>query len=715
MAQSSKFARLDEDILLEFIYNDQTAPDLSKIENDDNGSQLKYVNTIAGDNTSPRMLIHELGSDVVNFTVNIANGYIYVNNFASRELLVKNGLTYKFDLNNVSIDNVNGFYIGGVRQTPINGIVSFSPNTNGNYAYTYANLAISAKMSNDPVYGEYFNAYGLNKELLNKFAGDLLTGGNIVVGERANSLYARPLQETGNTIRTAPGEGGRYYAVPTGNEGVLALLNNSLDYLDSNEWEGTQSSGVSVVSNTDVQAVWYDTVRLHLRTGYSFSGRGYEGFNFQIKARKEATDGYNYFTSLVYLNSSSFEIQNPKPFILSDSSFSKYIEIKIPSLVYMNDPSRNQEFNDSFFGTGQQTVDDTANYEIKLNLIETIKTVNGYEYIEVSDSKALTLSREDEFVDIAVTLQESNQGDYFEIYGTKDGSTAGFENYINGRLQSSGDDITVFYDVEVSEQLGLNYVSTYSTSFSQIANYDEPIIYRPVILNSAVSSNFLLTVNMRIYNETDNTQILKMASLVYNKPKKYGKRMSRINLSSNLNPTVVYNKLANTQVNRELNQFVNSIRPSIGETKYVSVALDTYGILAGSTNVTLEGTESLSTNEINYKTKGETEITLSKVSDNFIKFSIAKPKGDDIESISLVNADDIVLIIKSGSREQRVFHNPNFPDVDLGKGEVIFKVSKAVASRFDRKDTNISQDKFYINLKNGETESLLYFGKVNII
>jgi len=81
----------------------------------------------------------------------------------------------------------------------------------------------------------------------------------------------------------------------------------------------------------------------------------------------------------------------------------------------------------------------------------------------------------------------------------------------------------------------------------------------------------------------------------------------------------------------------------------------------------------------------------------------------------LVNADDIVLIIKSGAVEQQVSHNPTFPDIDLGNGEVLFKVNKAVATRFDKEDTNINQDKFYINLKNGETESLLYHGKVNII
>ena len=174
-------------------------------------------------------------------------------------------------------------------------------------------------------------------------------------------------------------------------------------------------------------------------------------------------------------------------------------------------------------------------------------------------------------------------------------------------------------------------------------------------------------------------------------------------------------KLDNTSVNREINQFVNSSRPVIGETKYVPVAINVYGVVAGSTNITLQGTEIESTNEIDYSQNGEGEITLSKVSDNFIKFSIAKPAGDSLESISLVNADDIVLIIKSGAVEQQVSHNPTFPDIDLGNGEVLFKVNKAVATRFDKEDTNINQDKFYINLNNGETESLLYHGKVNII
>jgi hypothetical protein len=685
MAKSSKFARLDEDILVEFIYHDQNVAnvDEAKIENDDNGSQLKYLNVVAGDDNADRFLIHELGGDVVNFTVRIGNGFIYINDFASRELILKNGLTYKFDLSDASIDNISGFQIQG-GNTQLNGnILTYTPNTNGDYSYTYTNLA-----------------------------GISSTGGNIKVGNRANSLYATPDQVTGNTIHTAPGESGRYYAVPTDEDNVFALLDNSLDYLDSSEWQGTTSTGLTVVPVNDVQHVYYDTIRLHLRTGYSFSGRGLDGFLFQVSARRN-NNSKGYLTSIVYKNSSSFEIQNPKPFILADSSFSKYIEIKVPALVHANDPAKNEDFANTFFGTSGAELVNGANYQLNLSMIHQTKTVNGYEYIEISNQSELTLSQEDELTDLSVQLEENE--DYFNIYGLKDGSIAGFENYINGRIQESSDDITVFYDLDVSEQLGLSYVSTYQMTLVQTADFDQPLVFRPVIRNAAFCSSFLIRVAMRIYNETDNTQILKMASLIYDKPKKYGRRMQQIALKSNDSSNIVYNMLPNSSVNTQLNNFVNSIRPDVGETKYVPVAIDTYGIVASSSNIARQGADVEATDELKYENENDASVTLSKVADNFIKFSIAKPKGDSLESISLVNAEDVILTIKSGNIEQQISHNPNFPDIDMGAGEVLFKVTKAVASRFDQPDTNSEADKFYITLKNGTTESLLFHGKINII
>jgi hypothetical protein len=687
MAKSSRFLKIDEDVLMEFIYHDQSNTDLAKIENDNNGSQLKYLNVVDGDDSASRFLIHELGADVVEFNVTLSNGHVVVNNFASRQLLLKNGKTYKFDLSDSSINNINGFNIPNGNGYLSGSIYVYVPTTNGAYSYTYTNLA-----------------------------GKNFIGGEIQVSDRASSLFSVPFSQTGNDIKTAPGEVGRYYAVSTEVENLMALLNNSLNYLDFEEWKGTNSSNLTVVPSQDVQAVWYDTIKLHLRTGYSFSGRGYDGFLFRTKVKKNS-GVYSYFNSTVYLNSSSFEIQNPNPFILGETSYSKYIEIKVPSLVHMYDPTKNLEFKETFFGLDGtlDSIPQSANYEFDFKLISSVIEVNGYEYINLVESKAIVLPQEDEYVDLAINVEHAEDGDYFKIYGTKDGSTAGFENYINGRLQTTGDDLIVFYEVQVSEQLGLNYINTFTNTFTQTVEFDKPIVFRPVIMNSSISSNFLISVNMRIYNETDNTQILKSASLIYGQPKKYGKKLLKLNLNSSFAPTVVYNTLPNTSVNRELNGFVNSIRPTVGETKYVPVALDTYGILAGSTGVSVDGANANATNGFVYEKEGVGTINLSKVSDNFVKFKVVQPDGDNLKSISLVNAEDMILIIKSGAIEQRISHDPGFPGVDMGAGEVFFKIPKSVAVRFDQSDANQFADKFYINIKNGSTESLLYFGNVNII
>ena len=100
---------------------------------------------------------------------------------------------------------------------------------------------------------------------------------------------------------------------------------------------------------------------------------------------------------------------------------------------------------------------------------------------------------------------------------------------------------------------------------------------------------------------------------------------------------------------------------------------------------------------------------------NFIKFKIAQQNGDSTKSVSLVGAENLELILKSGDVSVTISHDPTFPDVDLGIGECLFKINKAVASRFDMSDSNLNKDMFYINIVNGGTSSLLYYGNVNII
>ena len=88
MAQSSKFARIDEDVLVEFIYHDQSSASLAEIENDANGSRLKYISTDISNSSAQKFLVHEIGANVVNFEVKTenTNSTVIINDFSNRTL-----------------------------------------------------------------------------------------------------------------------------------------------------------------------------------------------------------------------------------------------------------------------------------------------------------------------------------------------------------------------------------------------------------------------------------------------------------------------------------------------------------------------------------------------------------------------------------------------------------------------------------------------------
>ena len=481
MAKSSRYFRIDEDVLLEFIYHDQSNPDATKIEVDDNGSEVKFLDTVKNVTTAPRHLINELGSDVVNFDVTTNSGYLSVENFAARTLLLQNGKTYKFDLS--AVDNPGDFTISGSL-----GIYSYSgttmigqyiPNQNGMIEYNYPDLI----------------------------------GGKIIVDTRANPLFSTPDEVTGNDINQPIG---RYHGIKVPNdESRYALLGyDSTGYYEmfnyinnASSWTGGNEADLinyQVEATQNINYIQYDSVRLHLKSGYSFSARNYEGFLFEVTTDR-TTGIKNYLTQLVYLNTSNYEYANPRPFLLGETLWSKFIEIKIPSII-----GQNSEFRDRFYGDGtigSSDLDITSNYGISFKLIDKLEVGNGFDYFYVGEENKFTVSREDEYQDFTVVIEDADDGDYFKIYGEKDNSIGAFEAYVLNRIQTSSDDIIAIFDVDVFEQIGSTYVKTNEITFTQYEDFNDPILFRPIIKNANVAVNFSIEVTMRIYNQTDNTQI----------------------------------------------------------------------------------------------------------------------------------------------------------------------------------------------------------------
>ena len=673
MAQSSKYARLDQDVLLEFIYHDQTVATIAnyQIEIDNNGSHVKALNTTTS-TSDTRHLIHELGSNVVNFDITTSGAYVLVENFASRPLTLENGKTYKFNL--ATLADPTLFTIsGGGSAILLGSVLTYTPTVNGIYQYTY----------------------------------DDFIGGKITVQNTANPLYATADEETGNDIKTGVGQVERYQAVSADTAGSkYALLDSTNNYIDNNvDWTGDDSTTIDQADAVDIPSntITYDTVRLHLKSGYSFAARGYQGFLFQVAAPR-VSGVRSYFTSIVYLNSSSFEIQNPKPFIIGETLYSKFIEIKVPSLVDM-DP----DFANWFFGTGVDAVDPTANYEITYKLIDSFETSTGFDYINTGEEVTLTLSREDEYANITAVLQPASDGDYFEMYGAINGSIVEFDNYINGRIQTQGDDITVFHDISVYEQIASFFDKTYEMSIVQAENFDQPIPFRPVIQNSSNAVAYNIDYTLRIYNEKNNSQIVKRASFTSYEIGKYGKSLRKVNLPSSNRLFKIYNTLPNVLESREISSNLNALPQT--QVRFVPTFIERMNIVTGSTNVTVVDNEVIDSSEITYFADGQSNLMLSPY-DNFIKFKIAKKDGDSLIAISLEGADKVILDISGATIENQM----NYDDVDLSQGEVMFKVTQDQATTAKSlQNASTTPVTYTISIMNGSTKTLVHHGTYSVI
>ena len=206
MAKASRFFKIDDDILMEVIYHDQSNPSAYSIETDNNGSEMYFVGT-DGITGGQKLLIHELGASVVNFEVTEDSVYkfLVIENIANRSLVLAPGNTYQFDVS--ALTNPTSFDINDTTpgtKSYSAGIFSYTPTNTGEYKYTYTDT-----IGGQPV---------------------VYNQGKVSVMLKANPLYAIPNEDTGNNINTGPGQPNRYHGVAVNEERTKFALYKMWNY-----------------------------------------------------------------------------------------------------------------------------------------------------------------------------------------------------------------------------------------------------------------------------------------------------------------------------------------------------------------------------------------------------------------------------------------------------------------------------------------------------
>jgi hypothetical protein len=554
----------------------------------------------------------------------------------------------------------------------------------------------------------------------------LLILSNPYIGAQHVFTEDNPFVETGNyrTISAIPinSEKTQYASLTT---------NNVVNYLDADpnlDNVNTLLSQLTSIPNVPPKSPAYDTIKLHLLSGFSFEDLG-EGFIFEVLIKDRAGKKHT-LTSIVYLASDNYEVNNPSPFISNERLFSKYILLKIPALSWITDDYINDKANPNTIsnfiakGTGYN-VQNTI--EISLKYISKIIDLNGQRYFQPGKEITTAINKTDEFSGLIAVIEDASAGDYFEVYGSFNGDI--YEDFIINLNNQDDTDLVVVHDIVVFEQVGTSFIQTSEQSFIQTDSYDISYKFRPIILNSHIATSYRINYTLRILNKVDNSQIIRKAQYSSFDVKKYGRRFRKLNLGTVPNVTKIYNRvpsdvqdiILNNDVtfNLDGNKVIKQTEFVLGFRETIKVSASVTGVKTTPSvnqegdiqatalgenvrvgDVPLEITSTGSANKI--YNQGEGRMTISPF-DDFTKFifydnSLKEATGSVTPQLmDLTNTGSFYLsfIDESTGDEVRIKNYTNVKGISPAQGEVIFKISKDDSRKILKFKTN----NFYISAR----------------
>src|SRR5574344_976252 len=288
----------------------------------------------------------------------------------------------------------------------------------------------------------------------------------------------------------------------------------------------------------------YDTVRIYLPISYNFVYSGYVGLYLKI-----FTYGYNnnvvYELSNIFFDATSTSNSGLTnlaiPFVYDEQNWGKYYEFKIPSIDYLS----NQRI---ISNTGNTVINNTINDNLTLGeglsqtspifidfqYLNSKETTLGTTYFYASESFRTSFPKTPEFNTLAVSIQESTEGDFFEIFGTYGGYNENVDNFVR-EMENKGRSIKLEYDIYLYEE----NIQTNKQTVTVTDDFTKKILYRPIL--TFTNTTAAIKVEMRIIDLVDMSTVSRFSTIgLDGNVQKYGKKLISLNVQ-NLNKLKIYN------------------------------------------------------------------------------------------------------------------------------------------------------------------------------
>jgi hypothetical protein len=450
----------------------------------------------------------------------------------------------------------------------------------------------------------------------------------------------------------------------------------------------------------------YDTVRIYLPISYNFVYSGYVGLYLKI-----FTYGYNnnvvYELSNIFFDATSTSNSGLTnlaiPFVYDEQNWGKYYEFKIPSIDYLS----NQRI---ISNTGNTVINNTINDNLTLGeglsqtspifidfqYLNSKETTLGTTYFYASESFRTSFPKTPEFNTLAVSIQESTEGDFFEIFGTYGGYNENVDNFVR-EMENKGRSIKLEYDIYLYEE----NIQTNKQTVTVTDDFTKKILYRPIL--TFTNTTAAIKVEMRIIDLVDMSTVSRFSTIgLDGNVQKYGKKLISLNVQ-NLNKLKIYNAKPDEIVLGK-DYFSGNLTSEI--IKVNSPQLIEVGkIIVNSPS---------SSNE--YKGMGLLNIVITPF-DNIIQFRLAQIPSTSSGSANafekydlstILNNSEIVLTFKSDTEsiDKAIYKET---DNDYKNGIINFKIVENDIATL-KKIYSKGYTNFYLTILSNKVKTLLYSG-----
>ena len=482
-------------------------------------------------------------------------------------------------------------------------------------------------------------------------------------------------------------------------------------YLDTDP-KLTSVNNLPVVFPSNI-GVYYDTVKFHIVAGYNFDN--IDGIILQIQFQERTGKKATVLQLLVTKSDVTLPILNPNPIYLGGALYDHYVEVKIPAYANMV-----YEY-DILAGTSSQANTLAAKISsdgngfkkdapVEFVLYEISQTVlkDGYDNYIAQVKAELGIFPKDVYSSLAAVIQQNSFYNYLEYYPTWEGNF--LEDFVNaeGRV---GNSYYVVHEIEVKEQVGLTYITTYNFSTTQTQDYNAPYIFRPVLQNPLTTS-FLVNYTMRLVNRSNQNQIIRRSSFNSFDTTKYGREVNKITLTTGAYSQKVYNKIV--QAPNVLSPYGINTNVASPKEKKVPVFYKDNNITVTQETIVIgkDGSlisESSVPNATTVYGQGKAKIVIDPF-DNFYKFTVYNITGGQTpEILDLGNSLTYYIVFLDASGQSvRVENIKNKTTIsNPSTGQISFKLVDSNS----KKVLGFTNREFYIISKTPDgIETKLYSG-----